>query len=220
MPCVVVEEELRRQNVRPPLPSPPLSPSYFCSCFVNSCRLTPPPPPPYQSSTIDFALCLGATAEEQFASRTRKPKPPPAAAAGGGGPSSTNTSAAVAAGDEKPLEKKDEIVANVIWRFLDLRGCVSLFLLMRLSGPRTLIVCFRALGTDSCTRTICTARSPKRCTQGSNRPGSTTSFKSRSSSRSNSRGRACCTAICGAARAGVEGRTSGTRRRRGACCLS
>lgn len=25
-----------------------------------------------------------------------------------------------------PLDKKDEVVANVIWRFLELRGCVSI----------------------------------------------------------------------------------------------
>ena len=54
-----------------------------------------------QSSTIDFSLCLGATASEKIALRT-KIKP-------------NNSSG---------LEKKDEIVANVIWRFLELRGCV------------------------------------------------------------------------------------------------
>lgn len=50
-----------------------------------------------QSSTIDFALCLGATATEKLAARTKI----------------KNTG---------PLEKKDEVVANVIWRFLELRG--------------------------------------------------------------------------------------------------
>ncbi|KAJ1306976.1 hypothetical protein OPQ81_007956 [Rhizoctonia solani] len=51
------------------------------------------------SSTIDFALCLGATSTDKLASRTRtKPNP------------------------SHPLEKKDEVVANVIWRFLELRG--------------------------------------------------------------------------------------------------
>ncbi|KAL7412309.1 temperature dependent protein affecting M2 dsRNA replication-domain-containing protein [Mrakia frigida] len=69
VPCIVVEDELRRQN----------------------------------SSTIDFALCLTATSEEKYACRTRKPDPPVGT-------------------DLRPLEKKDEIVANVIWRFLDLRG--------------------------------------------------------------------------------------------------
>ncbi|KAH6887217.1 XPG I-region protein [Coprinopsis sp. MPI-PUGE-AT-0042] len=51
------------------------------------------------SSTIDFALCLGATATDRLAARTKVKSP---------------TSA--------PLEKKDESVANVIWRFLELRG--------------------------------------------------------------------------------------------------
>nr|GAT42712.1 XPG I-region protein [Mycena chlorophos] len=50
------------------------------------------------SSTLDFALCLGATATERLAGRTK----------GRAGPA--------------PLDKKDEIVANVIWRFLELRG--------------------------------------------------------------------------------------------------
>lgn len=50
-----------------------------------------------QSSTIDFALCLGATAAEKLAARTK----------------AKNTG---------PLERKDEVVANVIWRFLELRG--------------------------------------------------------------------------------------------------
>ncbi|KAH0582480.1 hypothetical protein H2248_010424 [Termitomyces sp. 'cryptogamus'] len=52
------------------------------------------------SSTIDFALCLGATASERYAARTKN-KITPASV---------------------PLEKKDEVVANVIWRFLELRG--------------------------------------------------------------------------------------------------
>lgn len=52
------------------------------------------------SSTIDFKLCLGATSTEDSAKRTK-----------------------VSSGKaSKPLEKRDEIVANVIWRFLDLRG--------------------------------------------------------------------------------------------------
>jgi len=49
------------------------------------------------SSTIDFALCLGATASEKLAGRTKTKNP-------------------------TALEKKDEVVANVIWRFLELRG--------------------------------------------------------------------------------------------------
>ncbi|KAK0497478.1 temperature dependent protein affecting M2 dsRNA replication-domain-containing protein, partial [Armillaria luteobubalina] len=52
------------------------------------------------SSTIDFALCLGATATERFALRTKAKANP----------------------SSGPLEKKDEVVANVIWRFLELRG--------------------------------------------------------------------------------------------------
>ena len=48
------------------------------------------------SSTIDFSLALGTTATDQGAARTR-----------------TKT---------KFLERKDEVVANVIWRFLELRG--------------------------------------------------------------------------------------------------
>uniref|UniRef100_A0A0W0G2U0 Putative XPG I-region protein n=1 Tax=Moniliophthora roreri TaxID=221103 RepID=A0A0W0G2U0_MONRR len=50
------------------------------------------------SATIDFSLCLGATTE-RFAARTK-----------------------VKSNPQAPLEKKDEIVANVIWRFLELRG--------------------------------------------------------------------------------------------------
>ncbi|TDL23820.1 XPG I-region protein [Rickenella mellea] len=53
------------------------------------------------SSTIDFALCLGATSSEKYAARTRTKKDKV---------------------EPGPLEKKDEIVANVIWRFLELRG--------------------------------------------------------------------------------------------------
>ncbi|EAU89975.2 XPG I-region protein [Coprinopsis cinerea okayama7 len=51
------------------------------------------------SSTIDFALCLGATATDRLAARTKVKNP-----------------------NSAPLEKKDEVVANVIWRFLELRG--------------------------------------------------------------------------------------------------
>jgi hypothetical protein len=52
-----------------------------------------------QSSTIDFQLCLGATSNEKLVNRTRA-KPNHA----------------------HPLDKKDEVVANVICRFLELRG--------------------------------------------------------------------------------------------------
>ncbi|KAL9936842.1 hypothetical protein V8E36_004077 [Tilletia maclaganii] len=96
VPVTLIEEELRRQN----------------------------------SSTIDIALCLGATISDHHAARTRTPRQPPpkdvAAAA----------AAAVARGDAgsvlspygapyHPLEKKDEIVANVIWRTLELRGFLN-----------------------------------------------------------------------------------------------
>ncbi|KAG9223684.1 hypothetical protein CCMSSC00406_0004975 [Pleurotus cornucopiae] len=54
------------------------------------------------SSTIDFALCLGATTTDKLAQRTRS-KP-------------------VERGQGPILDKKDEVVANVIWRFLELRG--------------------------------------------------------------------------------------------------
>lgn len=52
------------------------------------------------SSTIDFALCLGATASEKLASRTKGKTSVP----------------------NGQLDKKDEVVANVVWRFLELRG--------------------------------------------------------------------------------------------------
>ncbi|KAF5360086.1 hypothetical protein D9758_007578 [Tetrapyrgos nigripes] len=51
------------------------------------------------SSTIDFALCLGATSNDKLAMRTKGKSNP-----------------------QQPLDKKDEVVANVIWRFLELRG--------------------------------------------------------------------------------------------------
>jgi hypothetical protein len=55
----------------------------------------------YQSSTIDIKLCVGALSTEETAALTKRDKP------------------------GKPLDKKDEIVANLIWRFLDVRGLVS-----------------------------------------------------------------------------------------------
>ncbi|EJU03601.1 XPG I-region protein [Dacryopinax primogenitus] len=54
------------------------------------------------SSTIDFQLCLGATSQEKLAGRTR-----------------------AKANHAHPLDKKDEVVANVVWRFLELRGFLS-----------------------------------------------------------------------------------------------
>nr|ODN90857.1 XPG domain-containing protein [Cryptococcus depauperatus CBS 7855] len=53
------------------------------------------------SSTIDLKLCIGALAKEELVNRTLKPK------------------------GERVLDKKDEIVANVIWRFLEVRGFVQ-----------------------------------------------------------------------------------------------
>lgn len=81
----IVEEELRRQNV--------------CSRFTFLCLILTPCDV-VQSSTIDFALCLGATASEKLALRTKGKSNLP------GG----------------QLDKKDEVVANVVWRFLELRG--------------------------------------------------------------------------------------------------
>lgn len=60
------------------------------------------------SSTIDFALCLGATASEKLALRTR--------------PRKEKIDKPHYNQDHPSLEKKDEAVANVIWRFLELRG--------------------------------------------------------------------------------------------------
>lgn len=53
---------------------------------------------PLQSSTIDLSLCLGGTSTSGLAQRTIVPK-----------------------NGDKLLEKKDEIVANTLWRFLELR---------------------------------------------------------------------------------------------------
>ncbi|KAL1407037.1 COP9 signalosome complex subunit 5 [Vanrija albida] len=53
------------------------------------------------SSTIDLKLCIGTLEKEETAAYTKKEKA------------------------AKVLEKKDEIVANIIWRFLDVRGFVS-----------------------------------------------------------------------------------------------
>ncbi|KIY44975.1 XPG I-region protein [Fistulina hepatica ATCC 64428] len=64
------------------------------------------------SATIDFALCLGATASERLAQRTK-----------------------VKASAHGPLDKKDEVVANVIWRFLELRGWVSFLMNNHSHGP-------------------------------------------------------------------------------------
>jgi len=52
----------------------------------------------FESSTIDIKLCIDALSSEDRIAITRKGKP------------------------GRPMDKKDEIVANVIWRFLDVRG--------------------------------------------------------------------------------------------------
>lgn len=59
------------------------------------------------SSTIDIALCLGATTSDQLASRTKTPR------------------VKLPDGSTSVLEKKDEIVANTIWRLLELRGFLN-----------------------------------------------------------------------------------------------
>nr|XP_019046903.1 XPG domain-containing protein [Kwoniella bestiolae CBS 10118]OCF25833.1 XPG domain-containing protein [Kwoniella bestiolae CBS 10118] len=53
------------------------------------------------SSTIDLKLCIGALVTEELAAHTRKDK---------GG---------------RILDKKDELVANVLWRLMELRGFIS-----------------------------------------------------------------------------------------------
>ncbi|GAA6054763.1 hypothetical protein JCM3770_000931 [Rhodotorula araucariae] len=54
------------------------------------------------SSTIDLCLCLGGTSTTSLAQRTIVPR-----------------------NAERPLDKKDEIVANTIWRFLELRSFLT-----------------------------------------------------------------------------------------------
>ncbi|KAH8103924.1 XPG I-region protein [Cristinia sonorae] len=72
------------------------------------------------SSTIDFALCLGATISEKLAARTK--------VKAGHAPQTFDKKedggrAKTKGGQTTPhLDKKDEVVANVIWRFLELRG--------------------------------------------------------------------------------------------------
>ncbi|ODO07828.1 hypothetical protein I350_03407 [Cryptococcus amylolentus CBS 6273] len=53
------------------------------------------------SSTIDLKLCLGALATEDLVNKTFKPK------------------------GDRTLDKKDEVVANSVWRFLEVRGFVQ-----------------------------------------------------------------------------------------------
>ncbi|GAA5923083.1 Mkt1p [Sporobolomyces koalae] len=54
------------------------------------------------SSTIDLCLCLGGTSTASLAQRT-----------------------IVARNNDRPLDKKDEIVANTLWRFLELRSFLT-----------------------------------------------------------------------------------------------
>ncbi|GAA5932273.1 hypothetical protein JCM1841_005180 [Sporobolomyces salmonicolor] len=54
------------------------------------------------SSTIDLCLCLGGTSTTSLAQRTIVPK-----------------------NSDRPLDKKDEIVANTLWRFLELRAFLT-----------------------------------------------------------------------------------------------
>ncbi|BGP58978.1 hypothetical protein NBRC10512v2_000268 [Rhodotorula toruloides] len=54
------------------------------------------------SSTIDLCLCLGGTSTASLAQRTIVPK-----------------------NADRPLDKKDEIVANTLWRFLELRSFLT-----------------------------------------------------------------------------------------------
>ncbi|PRQ77029.1 Temperature dependent protein affecting M2 dsRNA replication-domain containing protein [Rhodotorula toruloides] len=54
------------------------------------------------SSTIDLCLCLGGTSTTSLAQRTIVPK-----------------------NADRPLDKKDEIVANTLWRFLELRSFLT-----------------------------------------------------------------------------------------------
>ncbi|EIW71069.1 XPG domain-containing protein [Tremella mesenterica] len=56
------------------------------------------------SSTIDLKLCVGALATDELAALTRRGK---------------NEKS------HRPLDKKDEVVANVIWRLLDARGFIA-----------------------------------------------------------------------------------------------
>lgn len=70
------------------------------------------------SSTIDIALCLGATGRADQADQTKTPRP-------GSGAEKQDTGKAASAVAPKVLEKKDEIVANVIWRFLEMRGFLN-----------------------------------------------------------------------------------------------
>ncbi|PWN93477.1 hypothetical protein FA10DRAFT_273936 [Acaromyces ingoldii] len=83
------------------------------------------------SSTIDIALCLGATGRGDLAERTKTSRPKKVTPSNAAKEKDAKTSAgsgAAGAGAGGPgggLEKKDEVVANVIWRMLELRGFLN-----------------------------------------------------------------------------------------------
>jgi Temperature dependent protein affecting M2 dsRNA replication len=74
------------------------------------------------SSTIDIALCLGATGRADQAEQTKTPRPD---AKKDDQKSGSSTAKKVKPATATVLEKKDEIVANVIWRFLEMRGFLN-----------------------------------------------------------------------------------------------
>ncbi|WVQ79823.1 hypothetical protein IAT38_001923 [Cryptococcus sp. DSM 104549] len=61
------------------------------------------------SSTIDLKLCIGAVATEKLAEGTRKDRE-----------KSTDKEKG-----QRVLDKKDEVVANAIWRFMEVRGFIN-----------------------------------------------------------------------------------------------
>ncbi|UZJ52758.1 hypothetical protein CBS101457_002078 [Exobasidium rhododendri] len=72
------------------------------------------------SSTIDIALCLGATGRGDLAEQTKTSRPPPGTAV-----NKKAIKGKVGAALAPSLDKKDELVANIIWRFLELRGFLN-----------------------------------------------------------------------------------------------
>ncbi|ORX35909.1 temperature dependent protein affecting M2 dsRNA replication-domain-containing protein [Kockovaella imperatae] len=76
------------------------------------------------SSTIDIKLCIGALSSEELAAQTKLGKP------------------------SRPMDKKDEIVANVIWRFLDVRGFVAPNHSQTLMGKALHAACSQSRVTD------------------------------------------------------------------------
>lgn len=73
------------------------------------------------SSTIDIALCLGATGRGDLAEQTKTPRPAPGTVINKRSSTKGKAGSALASS----LEKKDELVANIIWRFLELRGFLN-----------------------------------------------------------------------------------------------